>query len=145
MDAWAIVRPRVRRASSDRAGATVTRERSRERHLSHIPMAGAERLLDETFRFVLGGVDGELCQELDWRAAKAGNGRVRRAAIYAAAVMRELGRIPLHHPDGIAQARFRVRVRYVERTAIPTLQFFIDWYPMSAMRHNAVDAALEEL
>ncbi len=108
-------------------------------------MTDAERLLDETLRFVLGGVERELRRDLDWRAVPAGFGRFRRAAIYSAAMLRDLVRIPLHHPDGIAQARFRVRIRYVERTAIPTIRFFVDRYPLSLARRSNLHSALGEL
>jgi hypothetical protein len=108
-------------------------------------MEDAGRLLDETLRFVLSGVERELRRELDWRAVPAGVGRIRRVAIYSAALLRDLVRIPLHHPEGIAQARFRVRIRYLERSAIPTIGFFVNRYPLSAERHSALHRALAEL
>ena len=69
----------------------------------------------------------------------------RRTAIYAAAMLRDLVRIPLHHPDGVAQARFRTRIRYIERTAVPTVEFFLNHYPLSRRQREALVSASTEL
>jgi hypothetical protein len=108
-------------------------------------MVDDDELLEETLCRVLSGIERELRPDLDWRAAPDGTGYVRRIAVYSAALVRDLIRIPLHHPDGIAQARFRVRIRYIERTAIPLIEFFVDRYPLSPTRRRALTAALDEL
>jgi len=108
-------------------------------------MANTDELLEQTLCRVLAGIERELRSDLDWRATPEGTGYVRRIAVYSAALVRDLIRIPLHHPDGIAQARFRVRIRYIEQTAIPLIQFFVDRYPLSPVRRRALTAALDEL
>jgi len=95
--------------------------------------------------FVLSGIERELRLEIDWRAEGRGRNVFRRAAIYAAAMLRDLVRIPTHHPDGVAQARFRVRIQYIERTAVPTVKFFLDQYPLSRRQQDALVSASTEL
>jgi len=107
-------------------------------------MEDTRSLLDHTLRFVLSGIERELRLEIDWRAAGRGRNVFRRAAIYAAAMLRDLVRIPLHHPDGVAQARFRARIQYIERTAMPTVKFFLDHYPLSQRQQDALASALSE-
>jgi hypothetical protein len=102
-------------------------------------------LVDETFRFMLGSVERELCVPLDWRASGGRHGPIGRAAIYAAAMARDLIRIPLHHADGIAQARFRARVRFIERTALPTVRFVLERFPVSDSQRAALGEAEREL
>lgn len=108
-------------------------------------MTDLDALLDETLRFMIGSVERELRVPVDWRAAGRGRGPLRRAAIYAAAMARDLVRIPLHHPDGIAQARFRARIRYIERTALPTVRFLLDRYPLGGSRRASLEAAERDL
>jgi|LGVF01.1.fsa_nt_gb hypothetical protein len=108
-------------------------------------MEDTRSLLEQTMRFVLSGIERELRLEIDWRAAGRGRNVFRRAAIYAAAMLRDLVRIPLHHPDGVAQARFRARIQYIERTAMPTVKFFLDHYPLSQRQREALASASTEL
>jgi len=108
-------------------------------------MEDSRFLLEQTMRFVLSGIERELRLEIDWRAAGRGRNVFRRAAIYAAAMLRDLVRIPLHHPDGVAQARFRARIQYLERTAVPTVTFFLDHYPLSRGQRDALVSASTEL
>jgi len=108
-------------------------------------MEDPSSLLDHTLRFVLSAIERELRLGIDWRAAGRGRNAVQRAAIYAAAMARDLVRIPIHHPEGIAQARFRARVRYIEGTALPTVTFFLDRYPLSQHRRDALSSAVTEL
>jgi hypothetical protein len=107
-------------------------------------MEDTRSLLEQTMRFVLSGIERELRIEIDWRAAGRGRNVFRRAAIYAVAMLRDLVRIPTHHPEGVAQARFRVRIQYIERTALPTVKFFLDNYPLSRHQQDALAAALSE-
>ena len=107
-------------------------------------MEDTSSLLDQTLRFVLSGIERELRLQIDWRAAGRGRNQFRRAAIYAAAMLRDLVRIPTHHPDGIAQAKFRVRIQFIERTAVPTVKFFLDHYPLSQRQQDALKSALTE-
>ncbi|MEJ2581608.1 MAG: hypothetical protein P8127_08220 [Acidobacteriota bacterium] len=102
-------------------------------------------LLDSTMRFVLSGIERELRLGIDWRASGRGWNVFRRAAIYAGAMARDLVRIPLHHPDGIAQARFRARIQYIERTVVPTVGFFLEHYPLSQHQRDSLSTALTEL
>lgn len=108
-------------------------------------MTDCDPLLEQTLRFVLSGVERELRTDIDWRAGGRGRNPISRAAIYAAALVRDLTRIPSHHPDGIAQARFRARIRYLGRTAIPTVAFFLDHYPLPPDRKDALASAVAEL
>jgi hypothetical protein len=108
-------------------------------------MEDVRSLLAETVRFVLSAIERELRLEIDWRAAGEGRGIFRRAVIYAAAMARDLARIPLHHPDGIAQARFRARIRYIESTALPTVQFLLDRHPLSQNQRDTLSSAESEL
>ncbi len=108
-------------------------------------MEDTRSLLDHTLRFVLSGIERELRLEIDWRAEGRGRNVFRRAAIYAAAMARDLVRIPLHHPDGVAQARFRARIQYIERSALPTVEFFLDHYPLSRRQQDALASASTEL
>jgi len=101
-------------------------------------------LIDQTLRFVLSGIERELRLEVDWRAAGRGRNVFRRAAIYSAAMVRDLVRVFLHHPDGVAQAKFRVRIQYIERAAMPTVRFFLDHYPLSRHQQDALASALSE-
>jgi hypothetical protein len=107
-------------------------------------MEDSRSLLDHTLHFVLSGIERELRLEIDWRAAGRGRNVFRRAAIYAAAMVRDLARVFLHHPDGVAQAKFRVRIQYIERTAVPTVKFFLDHYPLSRRQQDALVSALSE-
>lgn len=102
-------------------------------------------LLDQTLCFVLSGIEGELGLGIDWRAAGHGRNVLERATIYLAAMARDLVRIPLHHPEGIAQARFRARIRYIESTALPTVRYFLDHYPLSPHQRDALSSAVAEL
>jgi hypothetical protein len=108
-------------------------------------MEDTRSLLEQTMCFVLSGIERELRTEIDWRAAGRGRNVFQRAAIYAAAMLRDLVRIPLHHPDGVAQARFRARIQYLERTAMPTVKFFLDHYPLSRHQQDALVSASTEL
>ena len=107
-------------------------------------MEDTRSLLEQTMRFVLSGIERELRLVIDWRAEGRGRNVFRRASIYAAAMLRDLVRIPTHHPDGVAQARFRVRIQYIKRTAVPTVKFFLDHYPLLAHQQDALAAALSE-
>ena len=107
-------------------------------------MEDTRSLLDQTMRFVLSGIERELRLDIDWRAEGRGRNVVRRAAIYSAAMVRDLARVFLHHPDGIAQAKFRVRIQYIERTAAPTVKFFLDHYPLAQRQQDALASALSE-
>mgnify|MGYP001814754149 CR=1 FL=1 len=108
-------------------------------------MEDLRSLLDQTFRFVLSGIEGELRLEIDWRAAGKGRNVLQRAAIYAAAMARDLARITIHHPDGIAQTRFRARIHYIEHTALPAVEFFRDLYPLTQHQWDSLSSAMTEL
>jgi hypothetical protein len=108
-------------------------------------MQDPKPLLDRTMHFVLSGIEAELRPEIDWRAAGRGKNIFRRAAIYSAGMVRDLVRIPSHHPEGIAQARFRARIRSIERTALPTVRFFLDTYPLSGHQRENLSSAVAEL
>jgi len=100
---------------------------------------------DKTLRFFLGQVVSNLDRELDWRGGGSGRNVVSRALIYSAAMARDLARIPLHHPEGIAQARFRARLVYIREMALPTLRFFSDEYDLDPVRSDALDDAIGAL
>ncbi len=51
-------------------------------------------------------------------------------------------RIPLHNQRGIGQAQFRFRVAYISNTAIPTLSFFLNKYPIEKEQHNLIEEAI---
>jgi len=107
-------------------------------------MEDSSTLLEQTMRFVLSGIERELRLEIDWRAAGQGRNVFRRAFIYSAAMVRDLARVFLHHPEGVAQAKFRVRIQYIDRTAVPTVKFFLDHYPLSRRQQDALVSALSE-
>jgi len=104
-----------------------------------------KELLAETQRFFLGRVASELTREIDWRAKGYGKSVIPRAAIYVAAMVRDIVRIPLHHQDGIGQARFRPRIDYISESAIPILKFFQVNYPIDDRQCLLIDEALELL
>jgi hypothetical protein len=108
-------------------------------------MEDTRTLLDHTLRFALSGIERELRLDIDWRAEGRGRNVFQRAAIYTAAMARDLARIFLHHPDGVAQAKFRVRIQYIERTAVPMVKFFLDHYPLSQHQQGSLVSALTEL
>jgi hypothetical protein len=60
-------------------------------------------------------------------------------------MVRDLIRIPLHHREGIAQARFRARVDYISEFAIPTLRFFVAEYPLDDRTATLLKDAVKEL
>jgi len=107
-------------------------------------MEDTRSLLDHTLRFVLSGIERELRLDIDWRAEGRGQNVFRRAFIYSAAMVRDITRIFLHHPEGVAQAKFRVRIQYIERTAMPTVEFFLHHYPLSQRQQNELASALSE-
>ena len=100
---------------------------------------------DTTLRFFLGQVVANLEREQDWRGEGSGRNVVSRALIYSAAMARDLDRIPLKHPEGIAQARFRARLVYIREVALPTLRFFGDEYDLDPVRSGALDEAIVAL
>lgn len=104
-----------------------------------------DELSDKTLKFFLQQVALQLRKEIDWRARGYGRGVFVRIAIYLAAVARDLIRIPMHHPDGIGQSRFRARVEYMAETAIPTLAFFRANYPIDERERTLIDEAIEAL
>ena len=104
-----------------------------------------DELIDKTRTFFLGRVAAELRREIDWRAKGHGKSIPRRVAIYLAAFVRDVVRIPLHHREGIGQARFRARVTYITETAIPTLRFFRTEYPADEETAALLDEATERL
>ncbi len=102
-------------------------------------------LLDETRKFFLQRVASELNQEIDWRERGSGKNVAQRVGIYLAALVRDIVRIPLHHPKGIGQARFRNRIQYISENAIPTLKFFQSKYPCDKRQRAIIDEAIELL
>ena len=102
-------------------------------------------LLDETKQFFLRALVRELSKEIDWRARAFRRNVLVRFTIYLAALVRDLVRIPLHHPQGIGQARFRLRVVYIRETALPTLHFFLQKYPLEADEQAELSRAIELL
>ena len=101
-----------------------------------------ESRIELTLGFFLGQGVSSLERELDWRGGGAGRNVVSRALLYSAAMARDLARIPLHHPEGIAQARFRGRLVYIREVALPTLRFFRDEYDLDPIRSDALDDAI---
>jgi hypothetical protein len=59
--------------------------------------------------------------------------------------VRDIVRIPLHHREGIGQARFRARIEYISENAIPTLKFFQTKYPTDERQRTLIDEAIELL
>jgi hypothetical protein len=108
-------------------------------------MAVMDALLIKTMAHFLEGIAAELSRNIDWRAVGRGRGVLRRAWIYTVALLRDLVRIPLHHPEGIAQARFRARVKFITENAIPTLRFFVVEYPLDQARIALLGEAIDEL
>jgi len=108
-------------------------------------MVSMDELLKRTMRFFLEGVASELNRDIDWRATGHDRGVLKKVGIYAAAMVRDLIRIPLHHRGGIAQARFRVRVGYISEFAIPTLRFFVTEYPLDERTTTLLEEAVKEL
>jgi hypothetical protein len=104
-----------------------------------------DELLDKTRAFFLRRVVAELKRPIDWRAQGRGKGIVRRTGIYLAAFLRDIVRIPLHHPDGIGQARFRARVQYIADDAIPIIEFFQAEYACDMRVGALLDEAIEWL
>jgi hypothetical protein len=104
-----------------------------------------DELLDKTLDFFLRGIARELSKDIDWRARGHGRNVFVRASIYTAAMVRDLIRIPLHHPAGIAQSRFRARVAFISERAIPILAFFRANYPIQEHRKTLIDEAIEVL
>lgn len=104
-----------------------------------------DKLLDKTLTFFLRQMALQLSVEIDWRAKGYGRNVLVRAAIYTAALARDLIRIPLHHPDGIGQSRFRARVEYIDDRAIPTLKFFGANFPIDARQKSLINEAIEVL
>ena len=105
-----------------------------------------DALSRKTLEFFLGQMVAELERDLDWRAQGSGRSVIGRVLIYSAAMARDLARIPLHHPAGIAQARFRARIAYIEEIALPTLQFFRTEYDhLGASEAEALDRAIAAL
>jgi len=119
--------------------------RSQSFHTERGVPTGSMDVTDTTLRFFLGQVVSNLERELDWRAEGSGRSVVSRALIYLAAMARDLVRIPLHHPEGIAQARFRARLLYIREVALPTLRFFSDEYDLDFTRTGALDEAIMAL
>lgn len=93
-------------------------------------MVPPKQTLNDTLEFFLGLIARELTTEIDWRAKGYGRNVIMRILIYVAALVRDVIRIPLHRHRGIAQAQFRLRVSYIDETAIPTLEFFVSKYPL---------------
>ena len=104
-----------------------------------------DELLDKTLKFFLRQVVLQLSEEIDWRAKGHGRNVFVRTAIYIAALVRDLIRIPTHHPAGIGMARFRARVEYIAESAIPTLAFFGANYPIDERQRTLISEAIEEL
>ena len=108
-------------------------------------MENMDELLIRTMSFILERVASELNRDIDWRATGHGRGVLQRIGIYAAAMVRDLIRIPLHHRGGIAQARFRARIGYISESAIPTLRFFMTDYPLDEHTTTLLEEAVKEL
>jgi len=104
-----------------------------------------DALSRKTLEFFLGQIVAELDRDLDWRTEGSGRSLVGRVLIYSAAMARDLARIPLHHPAGIAQARFRVRIAYIEEIALPTLRFFRAEYDLATSEAEALEKAIAVL
>lgn len=99
----------------------------------------------ETLCFFLGQLVRELETEIDWRGRGQGRNPLLRGLIYVSAFARDLLRIPLHHPSGIGQARFRARVRYIEQTALPTLRFFEERFELEDATRSLLRRASHRL
>ena len=108
-------------------------------------MENMDELLIRTMSFFLERVASELNRDIDWRSTGHGRGVLQRVGIYAAAMVRDLIRIPLHHRGGIAQARFRARIGYISEFALPTLRFFVTDYPLDEQTTTLLEEAVKEL
>jgi hypothetical protein len=104
-----------------------------------------DELLADTFAFVMKSIALELSNEIDSRAEGYGKTVLRRAWIYLAALLRDFIRIPLHYYKGIGQAQFRYRVFYISNTALPTLHFFLERYPLKAEQRRLLEEAIDLL
>ncbi len=102
-------------------------------------------LLDDTLKFFLKAIALELHKEIDWRAKGYGKSVIKRVAIYTAAFVRDLTRIPRHYHRGIGQAQFRFRIAYISDTALPTLNFFLTKYPLPPGQRVFMETAVDLL
>jgi hypothetical protein len=107
--------------------------------------ARMDQLQARTLKFFLSGIASELQKEIDWRAKGHGKNIFVRTGIYIAALVRDLIRIPLHHKDGIAMSRFRVKVEYLSKYAIPTLRFFQSEFALNERQNSLISDSISNL
>ena len=104
-----------------------------------------KQTLDDTLEFFLGLTARELTTKIDGRSEGHGRNVIMRTLISAAALVRDVIRIPLHHHRGIGQAQFRFRVSYIDETAIPTLAFFLSKYPLNDQQTELLRESIDLL